>query len=124
MDREIKRLLRSYSASRDPETAVRLAEYLLRGTDSIDPEYIDKPYSIAEIRKLSDNGKQRISGIIQYPIFDSITEWDDFLEDLSQRLTGTTVLQDIEFEIIDCDNNNIYMEIKGDPELILILEDY
>lgn len=85
---------------------------------------VNTPYTMEQMRTLRDENNY-ITGLITICVYDMIDmDIETFLDTLSTKLTGTTILHDINYEFIGNDNNdNLIFRVTGDLDLIINDED-
>lgn len=64
--------------------------------------------------------KPIVSGVVPIDL-DEIVDRDieEFLDLLSFRLTGSTLLMDIEYKVVGHAGDTIHIEVNGDPSMII-----
>lgn len=84
---------------------------------------LDKPLSVKELSDLSKKDESGfITGVVPIDL-DTLVEdgfdYEQFLDAISERLTGSVLLQDISYRVVGHDGNTLHIEVHGDPSSIL-----
>lgn len=85
---------------------------------------LKKPIPMATIKKLHKTGK-KISGIISMSLNEIIgTPHEEVLDKMSERLTGTMLLEGFSYKIVGLDGkNNILLKVVGNADAIVEVEE-
>ena len=81
--------------------------------------YLIEPLTIAEMKKQMEE-KNEVIGVIRIELSDAIeNDLEGFLDFISEKLTGSPLLMDIDYEVIVADKDWIYLKVTGDASTIL-----
>lgn len=107
----------SYKSFKDCGHEVYGAEYVLPTT----PEFLTKPLTYKQLRDMKDEDN-KVKGIVLTSTTELIEgDRDQLLDTLSERLTGSTLLNDMDFTFLgQIDEENMMVEVSGN--VIDILE--
>lgn len=81
---------------------------------------LEKPYSNREIKKLSNNGKNYITGRVAVECNELFDGLESFLDTLSRKLVGDDLLMDISYKVVGGEGSTIAFEVTGDVSEVLI----
>ena len=79
------------------------------------------PYTLEQMKKMSKRNKHgQITGVVRVDIDKIIhCDQDEFLDLLSNALTGSDILGDIAYRVVGHDGNTIRIEVTADPSLVI-----
>lgn len=81
--------------------------------------YLIKPLTIAEMKKQMEE-KNEVTGVIRIELSDAIENGlEGFLDFISEELTGSPLLMDVDYEVIVADKDWIYLKVTGDASTII-----
>lgn len=81
--------------------------------------YLIEPLTIAEMKKQMEE-KNEVTGVIRIELSDAIENGlEGFLDFISEELTGSPLLMDVDYEVIVADKDWIYLKVTGDASTIL-----
>jgi hypothetical protein len=79
----------------------------------------EKPYTVEEMLNIKDEFSF-IKGIVRMDITDIADDgFETFLDNLSEKLTGTDILMDISYRVVGHERNSVLIEVIGDASEIL-----
>ena len=83
---------------------------------------LKKPLSMAQIKKAHKAGK-KLTGIIAISLIELIQNDEErVLDIISERLTGTELLENFSYKVAGMDSkNNILLKVVGDVDYVLNL---
>ena len=89
---------------------------------SLETEYrpiLSKPYTLEELKANADDNNI-VYGWISLPLHQVIdNDFENFLDNLSLKLTGTELLSETNYELVCNDGDNLIFYVEGDISLIL-----
>lgn len=81
--------------------------------------YLIEPLTIAEMKKQMEE-KNEVTGVIRIELSDAIENGlEGFLDFISEELTGSPLLMDVDYEVIVADKDWIYLKVTGDASTII-----
>ena len=85
-------------------------------------EFLTKPLTPKELKKLSDENLM-VTGVVPVKLSKIInSDQDEFLDYLGERLAGSCLLMDIQYEAVGAEGNTVYLEVTGEVSSILDFE--
>ncbi|MDF2884828.1 MAG: hypothetical protein K0R54_5398 [Clostridiaceae bacterium] len=85
---------------------------------------LEKPYTIKElIDKKNENGY--VEGVVKVKLSELVEgSYDDYLDTISEKLTGSSLLREIQDRIVGADekDNAVLLSVKGDVTAILEMD--
>ena len=80
---------------------------------------LSKPYTLEELKANADDNNI-VYGWISLPLHQVIdNDFENFLDNLSLKLTGTELLSGTNYELVCNDDDNLIFYVEGDISLIL-----
>lgn len=81
---------------------------------------IEKPFSIKKIRKLTKNGERFLEGVVSVDLSEVVdADLEGFLNILSERLTGSVLLENFSYLAVGAAENTLHIRVCGDARLTL-----
>lgn len=77
-----------------------------------------KPISKKELKQAIRAGEW-VKGIVAIDLSDCFEGFETFLDLCSEALTGTCLLQDINYTVVGAKGNTLHVEVEGDPSACL-----
>jgi hypothetical protein len=76
---------------------------------------IEKPYDQFDLRSLSNDGRERVAGVVAIAWSDLLgRDQDQFEEEMCRRLTGSKHgLEDVGVKLVGCLGQDVFLEISG-----------
>jgi hypothetical protein len=89
---------------------------------------LDKPLTIEEMRKMAEAGVPGglfVTGVVAVDLNDIIdNDLDGFMDHLSELLTGTEILMNIDYDVVGYEEHNVlHIKVSGDVSAVLEGED-
>lgn len=89
-----------------------------------EPEVLRKPLSMTAMKKLAKKDNWWICGTVQVDLSEIVgLDLEGFLDLISQRLTGTDILENQSYEIVGHIKDSLLLFIEGDARAILKTEE-
>ena len=87
------------------------------------PPPLEHPLTIEQMRVQADE-EYYIEGVVKLDL-DEVVDWDgeSFLDNLSERLTGTLMLGCIDYEVVGHEGDELHVKVTGEVASILEVED-
>ena len=82
-------------------------------------DYLTQPLTIEAMKRQMEENDE-VTGIIRIELSDAIEsglEW--FLDFISEELTGSPLLMDVDYEVLAADIDWIYLKVTGDASNII-----
>jgi len=79
----------------------------------------DKPMTIKEIKKKTNNGEKYLSGDVAIDLTDIYDGHESFLNALSIKLVGNELLMDITYSVIGGNGTTVFFEVTGDVSEVI-----
>lgn len=80
---------------------------------------LSEPYTLEELKVNADDNNI-VSGWVSLPLHQVInTDFENFLDNLSLKLTGTELLSGTDYKLVCNDDDNLIFYVAGDISLIL-----
>ena len=89
-------------------------------------QLLTSPLTVIQMRELSEQDENGyIRGVIEFDLSTAIdNDFEGFLDIISEALTGTDILMDINYEIVGLgENKAIHLLVSGDPSSVLECND-
>jgi len=86
-------------------------------------DILEKPLSIREIKKRTNNGKTYLTGKVALDLSEIYDGHESFLNALSIKLVGDELLMDITYSVIGGTGHVVFFEVSGDVSEVLNNDD-
>lgn len=82
-------------------------------------DVLNKPLSLKEIKKLTNNGSLYLTGKVSLELTDLYDGYESFLSALSFKLVGNDLLMDITYSVIGGEGESVFFEVSGDVREVI-----
>lgn len=85
-------------------------------------DVLKKPLSFKQMQIENDQGKP-VSGVIAVRLLDIVAgDAEEFIDLISDKLTGSDLLTNIDYEVVGHEGNTLWLEVTGDASEIVAFE--
>lgn len=86
---------------------------------------MDEPYTTGQMKEaLRGASEGYITGIVPVDLSDIVEgDLESFLDLLSEKVTGTELLMDINYDVVGFEENTLFIKVTGDVSNIVEIED-